>query len=333
MRWRHGWQIVLERGDHLDARAGASIKEEDGRVIGAVRRSPGGSRSGRAKASSSPRRLPAGPCAARLFPHAPSGNEHTSPAPSGNTGDGLRLGEAVGATVDTTCPTPPPGCRCRAPVRSDGTPGTFPHFVDRSKPGVIAVNRSGRALLQRSRQLPRLRSVADPSLPEEGGEICAFFVVDHPTFRRYGLGYVKPAPLPFGPHLRSGYLFRGETPHAGRAVGVDAVQFDRTVRRSIGRPRGARTRHSGGSTAYNRSLGDPEHGPNPCVAPIERGPFYAVKVVVGDLGTFAGLTSDEHARVLSAADSRSPASMRRATMRRASWAATIPAAGSPSARP
>jgi predicted oxidoreductase len=34
------------------------------------------------------------------------------------------------------------------------------------------------------------------------------------------------------------------------------------------------------------------------VKPIENGPFYAIKVVVGDLGTYAGLTTDEHSRVL-----------------------------------
>jgi len=44
--------------------------------------------------------------------------------------------------------------------------------------------------------------------------------------------------------------------------------------------------------------GDPAHSPNPCVAPIDHGPFYAVKVVPGSLGTFAGLHTDAAARVL-----------------------------------
>ncbi len=43
-----------------------------------------------------------------------------------------------------------------------------------------------------------------------------------------------------------------------------------------------------GSRAYNRYQGDAQHGPNPCIAPIENGPFYAIKMVVGDLGTYAG---------------------------------------------
>ena len=40
--------------------------------------------------------------------------------------------------------------------------------------------------------------------------------------------------------------------------------------------------------------------PNPCVAPLENGPFYAIKLVVGDIGTFAGLVTDENTRVLDA---------------------------------
>jgi predicted oxidoreductase len=55
-----------------------------------------------------------------------------------------------------------------------------------------------------------------------------------------------------------------------------------------------------GSRAYNRFQGDALHGPNPCVAPIEHGPFYAIKMVIGDLGTYAGIRTDAHARALDA---------------------------------
>jgi predicted oxidoreductase len=49
---------------------------------------------------------------------------------------------------------------------------------------------------------------------------------------------------------------------------------------------------------YNRYQGDATKTPNPCVAPIEQAPFYAVKVVPGSFGTFAGLQTDADARVL-----------------------------------
>jgi predicted oxidoreductase len=55
-----------------------------------------------------------------------------------------------------------------------------------------------------------------------------------------------------------------------------------------------------GSLAYNRYQGDALHAPNPCVAPLEHGPFYAIKLVIGDIGTFAGLVTDENTQVLNA---------------------------------
>jgi predicted oxidoreductase len=57
-----------------------------------------------------------------------------------------------------------------------------------------------------------------------------------------------------------------------------------------------------GSTPYNRKQGDALHGPNPCVAPIEHGPFYAVKVQTGSFGTFAGLKTNRFAQVLARDD-------------------------------
>ena len=53
-----------------------------------------------------------------------------------------------------------------------------------------------------------------------------------------------------------------------------------------------------GTTIYQRHLGDADHSPNPCVAPIEQAPFYALRVYPADFGTAIGLRTDCHARVL-----------------------------------
>ena len=53
-----------------------------------------------------------------------------------------------------------------------------------------------------------------------------------------------------------------------------------------------------GESAYDRYYGDPTITPNPNLRPLERGPFYAVKMVLSDLGTCGGLRADERARVL-----------------------------------
>ena len=132
------------------------------------------------------------------------------------------------------------------------------------------------------------------------GENAAWLICDHPTIRRYGLGFVKPFPLPLTPHLNSGYLKRGRSlAELAAATGVHTAALERTVAEFNGPARrGEDPAFAKGSTAYNRSLGDPTVTPNPCVAPLERGPFYAVKLVIGDLGTFAGVKTDANAQVL-----------------------------------
>ena len=235
-----------------------------------------------------------------LFPHAPNGYEHASPAPPGNTGDGLRLGEAAGASVDTTLPHAAAWVPISRPVKPDGTLGTFPHFVDRSKPGVIAVTRSGRRFVNEANSYHDFCQAMVARCNEENGEVCAFFIADHHVLRKYGLGYVKPAPVPFRQHIRSGYLYEGRTlEELAERIGADPAGLRRTVENfNKHAEHGEDPEFGKGSTSYNRSLGDPDHKPNPCVAPIRKGPFYAVKLVVGDLGTFAGLRCNENAQVL-----------------------------------
>jgi 3-oxosteroid 1-dehydrogenase len=57
-----------------------------------------------------------------------------------------------------------------------------------------------------------------------------------------------------------------------------------------------------GESAYNRSLGDPNHKVHPCLGPIDEPPFYACEVLPGDIGTCGGLLTNEHAQVLDQSD-------------------------------
>ena len=135
-----------------------------------------------------------------------------------------------------------------------------------------------------------------------GKPVEAWLICDHRFIRRYGLGAVKPAPMPMGALLRSGYVKRGATVvELATECGIDATTLASTVSRCNAAAReGTDPEFGRGDTPYNRMQGDPSHQPNPCVAAIERGPFYAVKIVPGSLGTFAGLRCDQSARVLDA---------------------------------
>jgi succinate dehydrogenase/fumarate reductase flavoprotein subunit len=234
---------------------------------------------------------------AALFAHAPTGREHWSAAPLANTGDGLRLGESVGAVVDRTLAD----AGAWAPVSLvPPSAQAFPHLVERGKPGLIAVTRDGQRFVNEAGDyhsfMRALFARCGATQPVEAWLVC-----DHRFQRRHGLGHAKPHPLPVGDALRSGYLKRGQTIDAlATTCGIDAAGLSRTVTAFNEHARQGRDpEFHRGETAYERLQGDAEHrGPNPCVAPIERGPFYAVRVVPGSLGTFAGLAVNEHSQAL-----------------------------------
>jgi succinate dehydrogenase/fumarate reductase flavoprotein subunit len=229
----------------------------------------------------------------RLFPHA----EHFSPAPPGNTGDGLRLAASAGARIDESLPNAAAWVPVSRVPRADGTFGLFPHFIDRAKPGVIALTNAGERFVNEGNSYHDFVQALFRS-----GHTTAWLVTDHRAIRAYGLGFVKPRPLPIGPHVASGYLKRGRTiAELAAACGIDADRMARTLSEyNRHAETGADPAFAKGSTAYNRFYGDPDIAPNPCVAPVMAPPFYAVQVHVGDLGTYSGIATNGRAQVLDA---------------------------------
>jgi succinate dehydrogenase/fumarate reductase flavoprotein subunit len=234
-----------------------------------------------------------------MFPHAPTGAEHFSPGPTGNTGDGLRLAESAGGRVQDSLPNAAAWVPVSITTRKDGSKGVMPHFIDRAKPGVIAVTRGGvRFANEGNSYHDFVQEMVKAAKP--GEEITAFLITDHRSLRRYGLGCVPPFPMPLGHHLNTGYLLRGATlAELAAKAGIDPKALEATIARFNQAAAEGRDPDFGkGSRAYNRYQGDALHGPNPCIAPIQDGPFYAIKMVIGDLGTYAGIKTDEHARAL-----------------------------------
>ncbi|WP_407192432.1 FAD-dependent oxidoreductase [Bradyrhizobium sp. STM 3566] len=235
---------------------------------------------------------------ARAYPHLARGGEHLSPTPSANTGDGIRMAEEEGGSCDIRFPNAAAWMPVSRVPLGNRT-GVFPHLVDRYKPGVIAVNRQGRRFTNESESY---HDVGAAMIADGVGarETAAWLICDHATIRKYGLGYAKPAPVPVGPFVRNGYLKRGATLRdLAAAAGLDPEGLEATVREyNAGAVDGVDRAFKRGSTAFNRYLGDPEHKPNPNVAPVGAGPYYALKIIMGDLGTFDGLTTDVVGRVL-----------------------------------
>lgn len=82
-------------------------------------------------------------------------------------------------------------------------------------------------------------------------------------------------------------------------TGMDTETFRQTVQRFNGFARSGIDADFGkGNSAYDRYYGDPTVHPNPCLGPLEKGPFTAYRVVIGDLGTKGGVVTDADARAL-----------------------------------
>src|ERR1700760_2603478 len=158
-----------------------------------------------------------------MFPHAPTGAEHYSPGPTGNTGDGLRLAETAGGKVEDTLPNAAAWVPVSITTRKDGSKGVMPHFIDRAKPGVIAVTRDGKRFANEGNSYHDfVQDMVKAAKP--GEEISAYLICDHRTLRKYGLGCVPPFPMPIGHHLSTGYLMRGDTLEALAAkAGINAT--------------------------------------------------------------------------------------------------------------
>jgi succinate dehydrogenase/fumarate reductase flavoprotein subunit len=211
------------------------------------------------------------------------------------------MAEAVGATVDPTIPNAAAWVPTSVTTRPDGTHGVMPHFIDRAKPGVIVVTRHGKRFTNEASSYHDF--VQDLVKVTKGDkEIFAWEICDHKTLREYGMGCVAPFPLPIGRHLRTGYLKRGKTVEdLASQIGVDPVALKTTLDIfNKDARKGEDPAFARGSKAYNRYQGDALNTPNPCVRPIENGPYYAIKLVIGDIGTFAGLAVDAQTRVLDA---------------------------------
>ena len=227
---------------------------------------------------------------AQAYPHVRSGGEHLSPTPAGNTGDGVAMAEAAGAVADLRFKDAAAWMPVSRVVFPDGEVGVFPHLLDRYKPGVIGVLRNGRRFTNESNSYHDVGAAMIDACRGQP-ETAMWLVCDKATLSKYGLGYVKPSPMPIGRFIRNGYLYEGRSvAELARAAGIDPDGLEQTVRDyNVHAAHGEDPAFGRGSNSFNRYLADPDHHPNPCVAPVQTGPFYAVKVIMGDLGTFDGL--------------------------------------------
>lgn len=218
----------------------------------------------------------------------------------GNRGDGVDIGQRLGASITPQQCTSGLWTPVSVVPRPDGSKGLFPHLVlDRAKPGLIAVNSAGRRFVNEAASyhdfvLAMFESnKITPSIP-------AWLICDAAFMGRYGLGVIYPGHRNPGKFVDSGYLDSAQTLEelAGKA-GIDPMQLDLTVTRyNSFAETGVDIDFDKGETELNRFNGDTAHKPNPCIGPISAPPFYALAVLPADIAVSTGLATDADAQVL-----------------------------------
>jgi succinate dehydrogenase/fumarate reductase flavoprotein subunit len=221
-------------------------------------------------------------------------------APETNTGDGILAGERVCGEIDRAQDSPALWMPSSVMRQPDGHLSVFPHIMlDRAKPGLLAVDRSGRRFVNEADSYHdfvqgMLRSNRAPA------SVPSYLVCDRGFISDYGIGLIHPGTRNLHRFIEAGYLFEGETitDLAGK-IGVDGDALTRTITHyNRYAETGIDEEFGRGTSELNRFNGDSLNKPNPCLRKVGPGPFYAVEVWPSDLASSAGLRTDSRGRVL-----------------------------------
>ncbi|MFV9636659.1 3-ketosteroid-delta-1-dehydrogenase [Mycobacterium neumannii] len=223
-------------------------------------------------------------------------DEHASLGAETNTGDAIRIAQDAGAATDLMDQA---WWFPAVAALPDADPKVM--LAERSLPGSLIVDQTGSRFVNEAtdymtfgqRLLERERA---------GNPVESMWIVFDQGYRN---NYVFAAEL--FPRMAipqrwydAGIAHRADS-IAGLApkIGVDESTLTATVERfNENAAAGVDPDFLRGASAYDRYYGDPTVTPNPNLRPLNRGPFYAVKMVLSDLGTCGGLRVDDHARVL-----------------------------------
>jgi succinate dehydrogenase/fumarate reductase flavoprotein subunit len=225
------------------------------------------------------------------------GGQLTHPnSPPGNDGDGLKMVMSLGGDLANMseawwCPTVViPG------EEYDGQQLNRGDFAIRSLPHSIIVNRRGKRFVNEAHNYNDMMKpffdfdavdYARPNLP-------AWLVLDHAFVERYALLTSVP-----GMQLPE-WITRADTlEELATKVGIDARGLAATVSRfNEFATTGVDADFRRGESVYDHFYGDPANTPNPNLGTIAKGPFYALQVHPGALGTKGGAKVTTHAQVL-----------------------------------
>jgi succinate dehydrogenase/fumarate reductase flavoprotein subunit len=221
---------------------------------------------------------------------------------AGAEGDGMRIAQAAGATIENDHVSPAFWTPVSQTPWLTGGRGAYPHLaLDRAKPGLIAVNAAGRRFVNEAASYHEFVLGMHRS-HETVPTIPAWLVCDRQFINKYGLGRIPSGRRRWSWAVKNGYVVEADTIDGLAAeTGVEAAGLRASIERHNRFAKTGDDEDFGkGSTEFDRNNGDPRHGPNPCIGPIAAAPYYAMAVYPSTLGSSIGLKADPDGRVLDA---------------------------------
>lgn len=231
--------------------------------------------------------------------YAPGTSVKWTMATPGDTGEMIeemmRIGAAI-AQMDERVgnqQTHPPGAADGEVKPTAQALTASPHAILVDQSGVRYMNEGGSYMAYCKAMLERNKAV--PAVP-------SFAIFDSQFMAKYWLAGSMPGKAKPQHWYDQGYLKKADTIEAlAQQLKIEPATLKSTVERFNGFV--AKNKDEDfhrGERAYDRWLGDYLNKPSETLGTIEQGPFYAVPIVPGDVGTYGGVVTDEHARVLRA---------------------------------
>ncbi|RFT75621.1 FAD-dependent oxidoreductase [Bordetella bronchiseptica] len=220
------------------------------------------------------------------------------------TGAGIQAALDAGASVDRALSSVgfwTPASASREKNGAD-TPVIY-GYLDRGRPGVIAVNEQGKRFVN---EADSYHDIVSAIFANGGADGRPFhFITDRAFVRRHGLGLIRPWPWnrSLRPWIRRGYITVASTlDKLGPKIGIDPGALAAAVQRHNQSARtGQDPDFHKGASAYNRMFGHNMTWPNPNLAPIETPPFVALRIHPATIGTAMGLKTSASGQALNAA--------------------------------
>ncbi|WP_431024928.1 FAD-dependent oxidoreductase [Halomonas sp. H5] len=231
---------------------------------------------------------------------APTRCSWSATPPGNNTGAALLAGQAVGAATERLdqawwAPT----------ISVVGEEKARGIFAERSSPGAIVVNGEGRRFVNESEPYPEfVEAMYADNARTQGRSIPAWVIFDAHFRHRYAMGPLMPGQVAPDHRLpeawRDSVYWKADSLAAlAQRIGVDPQGLQESVARLNRFAETGRDEEFGrGGNVFDRYYSDSTVGPNPCLAPLVKPPFYAMRLDPGDTGTKGGLRTNARAQVL-----------------------------------